>query len=192
MVELASDRARRRISIADMVHSMGDGSVKVLLLLFALPNSIPALPGTSTILGFPLLFLTMQMALRKPPWMPRWLARQSLSRKDFAAIVLRLTTLSTWAERICTPRLGRYVDGCTLRMAGVLGVLLSVVLVLPLPLVNVPCGIALVLLSLGGLYKDGLFSILGFVAGFASLGLTAAVVIFSFRVGKQILLFWHF
>lgn len=86
----------------------------------------------------------------------------------------------------------RYVDCRTMRMAGVLGVLLSVVLVLPLPLVNVPCGIALVLLSLGGLYEDGLFLILGFVAGFASLGLTAAVVIFSLRVGKQILLFWHF
>ncbi|MFC6280965.1 MULTISPECIES: exopolysaccharide biosynthesis protein [Polaromonas] len=192
LVQLALDHSKRRITIADMVHALGDGSLKMLILFFALPNSVPTLPGTSTILCLPLLFLTMQMALCQSPWMPAWLARQSLSRKDFATLVLRLKTLSTRIDRICIPRLGRYVGCGAIRVAGFLGILLSAVLVLPLPLVNVPCGIALVLLSLGNLYKDGLFSILGFITGFASLGLAAGVVIFSWRIGHQILLSWRF
>ena len=53
--------------------------------------------------------------------------------------------------------------------------LLAFVLILPLPLVNDPVGVALVCLSLGVLRKDGLLIALGFVVGVLSLA--GAVVV---------------
>lgn len=90
LTRLATNPARHRVAIADILDAMGDNSVMMLMLLFALPNAVPAPPGTSTILGLPLLFLTLQWLRGKQPWVPRWIARQSLRRSDFAAITKRL------------------------------------------------------------------------------------------------------
>ncbi|MES2190950.1 MAG: exopolysaccharide biosynthesis protein [Pseudomonadota bacterium] len=182
LLELALDSSRERITISEMVHVMGDCSLATLILLFALPNSIPAPPGTSAILGVPLLFLTTQMALGHSASLPQWLARQSFSRKHLADLMLQLDAISRRAERICKPRLHTYAGPFAMRVAGGIGVLVSVILILPLPLVNVPCGVALVLVSLGCLYKDGLFTILGCVAGFASLILAVVVVVLSWHI----------
>jgi hypothetical protein len=48
--------------------------------------------------------------------------------------------------------------------------------VLPLPLVNIPIGISLSLMSFGRLCSDGLLVLLGFAVGIASLGLAVSVL----------------
>ena len=73
------------------------------------------------------------------------------------------------------------------RAAAATGVLLSVILVLPLPLVNVPAGIALVLFSLGALRRDGVLLILGFISAIGCLAIASGVLIVLWRVGDQLL-----
>jgi len=60
-------------------------------------------------------------------------------------------------------------------MSSVLGAPL-LLLILPLPLVNIPIGMTLSLLSFGGLRGDGLAVLLGFAAGIASLSLAGSVL----------------
>jgi hypothetical protein len=184
---LAANPARHRVTIADILHAMGKGSVMMLVLLFALPNAVPAPPGTSMILGLPLLFLTLQWLRGKTPWVPGWIARQSLRRSDFAAIVRRLDSFSAWTERVSRPRLREFAGAAVQRAAAATGVLLSVILVLPLPLVNVPAGIALVLFSLGALRRDGVLLILGFISAIGCLAIACGVLIVLWRVGDQLL-----
>jgi hypothetical protein len=62
LFRLADDPGRPRIFVTDR------RAVVALILVFALPNVIPVPPGTSAILGTPLLFLTVQLALGKEPW----------------------------------------------------------------------------------------------------------------------------
>ncbi|VTU21937.1 exopolysaccharide biosynthesis protein [Variovorax sp. PBL-E5] len=187
LTRLAANPARHRVAIADILSAMGDNGVMMLILLFALPNAVPAPPGTSTVLGLPLLFLTLQWLRGKKPWVPGWIARQSLRRSDFAAIMKRLTRFSSWTESISHPRFPAFAGASALRLAGVMGVILSAVLVLPLPLVNVPSGIALVLFALGGLRRDGVLMLLGFVAALASVIVATVVVIGMWRIGGQLL-----
>ena len=77
LLTLAEDRSKDRIFISDILHAMGDRAVVALILLFALPNVVPVPPGTSAILGTPLLFLTAQLALGQKPWLPRVIAGRS-------------------------------------------------------------------------------------------------------------------
>ncbi|RZL96199.1 MAG: hypothetical protein EOP82_01120 [Variovorax sp.] len=68
LTRLAADRQRPYVTIADVLAALGEGSTWMLTLLFALPNAVPMLPGTSTVLGMPLLFLTIQLASGRRPW----------------------------------------------------------------------------------------------------------------------------
>ena len=58
--QLAGDKSRERISIGDFFEVMGDRATGALILILALPNLVPTPPGTSAVLGAPLLFLAAQ------------------------------------------------------------------------------------------------------------------------------------
>ena len=64
---LADDERRERIAIGDLLDALGDRALAALLFVFALPNVLPMPPGTSAILGAPLLFLAAQMATSGRP-----------------------------------------------------------------------------------------------------------------------------
>lgn len=97
LVALADDPRRDRIFVSDLFHAMEGNAVVALILLFALPNLAPVPPGTSTILGTPLLFLTIEWALGKQPWLPGALARCSMTRINFASMIHRV---APWMERV--------------------------------------------------------------------------------------------
>ena len=67
LTELATDLTRERVSIADLLIALQDRALAALLLIFALPNVIPVPPGTSALLGAPLLFLAAQLAFGTRP-----------------------------------------------------------------------------------------------------------------------------
>ncbi|MDO8320804.1 exopolysaccharide biosynthesis protein, partial [Rhodoferax sp.] len=54
--ELSADTRRERIAISDLLVALGDRATGALIFIFAFPNVLPTPPGTSTILGAPLIF----------------------------------------------------------------------------------------------------------------------------------------
>src|SRR5690554_8128838 len=82
LLDIVQDETRTRISVADLLAALQVRAFGALLLIFALPNVIPTPPGTSAILGLPLLFLTAQMMLGQAPWLPRFIADRSMARGD--------------------------------------------------------------------------------------------------------------
>lgn len=173
---LSRDKARARVSVGEIVSAAGEGGLAATILFFALPNALPTLPGMSTVLGAPLLLFTAQQLLGRPAWLPRWLAGLSISRVHLRAAMLRLEALVTWSGSLSHPRLHAFTGAWAMRAAGGLGCMLALLLVLPLPLVNIPIGVTLSLLSFGGLRGDGLAVLLGFAAGIATLALAASVL----------------
>ncbi|EYD77647.1 Exopolysaccharide synthesis, ExoD [Rubellimicrobium mesophilum DSM 19309] len=153
--EIAADTSRTRVCIADIIQAMHGRAFGALLLIFAFPNAIPAIPGTSSILGLPLLFLSAQMMLGKPVWLPKVVSLRSMSRDDFANLVERVNPWLEWADRFTAPRLSVLGDPIAERLIGAFCLILSIVLVLPVPLGNMLPGIAICLIALGVLERDG-------------------------------------
>ena len=50
-----TDQVRERVSVADLFEVMRDRAFGVLMLIFAVSNSLPLPPGSSSILAAPLL-----------------------------------------------------------------------------------------------------------------------------------------
>ncbi|MBS0443353.1 MAG: exopolysaccharide biosynthesis protein [Proteobacteria bacterium] len=173
---LAADETRERIAVADLLDALGDRALAALLFVFAFPNVLPVPPGTSGVLGAPLLFLAAQMAFNMRAWLPAVIARRSMARQDYAALVHRIAPWLARAERLMKPRLTPLASGAMESVVGTVCLLLALVLVLPVPLGNMLPALAICLLAMGILERDGLWVLVGLAAAAAAAALVSGVV----------------
>jgi hypothetical protein len=173
---MAADQSRERISIGDLFDTMGDRAISALMLIFALPNAFPTPPGTSAVLGAPLVFLAAQLTFGLKPWLPRVIADRSMRREDFENIVGRIHRWLAWAERMLKPRLAIFAEPPAEYLAGAACLLLSIVLLLPVPLGNILPAITISVFAFGILGRHGLFALIGFVMTAVSLVIAGGVI----------------
>lgn len=174
---LSIDRTRQRISLGDLLLTLEDRALAALLFIFAFPNVIPTPPGTSTVLGAPLVFLAAQLAFGQRPWLPEFLTRQSMSRDDFQTLIRRIAPWLERAERLLRPRLSLLAQPPMEYAIGAVCLLLAILLVLPIPFGNMLPALAISLMALGILEGDGLWIIAGLLATAASAAIVSGVVI---------------
>lgn len=175
LTDIAGDETLDRVSVADLLGAMGDRAFGPLLFVFALPNVLPSPPGTSGLLGIPLIFLAVQLMLGRKPWLPGIIAARSMSREGFAGIINRATPWLAKAERMLRPRLGILVHPPAEYLIGGLVLLLALVLALPIPFVNATPAFTICLLALGILERDGVWVLAG--AAMAVVSLVLAVLL---------------
>ena len=177
LTRIAADHPNERISVADIMARMDDRAFGALMFIFAVPNVLPTPPGTSLILGAPLVFLALQLAVgRSSPWLPRIIAQRSLLLTDFASIVARVAPVMARAERLMQPRLTLLATRPFDQLMGVICFLMSIVLFLPIPLGNVLPATAICLFSLALLERDGLVYLGGVLMSVVSVVVVSGVV----------------
>ncbi len=174
--ELARDETRERIAVSDLVAAMQVRAYGALLLIFALPNVLPAPPGTSGLLGLPLLFIATQMMLGRMPWFPQVIAARSMSRADFGKLIERVSPLVARAERLLQPRLMWLTDPAVERGVGAVALVLASILVLPVPFGNMLPAFTICILALGVLERDGVWIIGGLVLAVLSIVIAYGVI----------------
>lgn len=176
LTEIAEDTALERVSVEDLLRKMHGRAIGALMLIFALPNVLPAPPGTSGVLGLPLIYLTWQMMLGRLPWLPGFIARRSMTRGDFAALVQRVAPVLARAERLLQPRLPIMVSSGAERAIGAVCLVLSLILLLPVPFGNMLPALAICIFALGVLERDGVWVIAGLVVTGLAVTIVAGVI----------------
>ena len=173
--ELAK-RPAAAISLGDVLNAFGDRAFGALMLLFAAPNMLPLPPGMSAVLGAPLLFITAQLMLgRSTLWMPRFICERSISRDFFALLTAKLSPILHRAERFLRPRISILLHPVPERIVGAACLLLAIILFLPIPFGNIPPAFAIAAFSLGILERDGVATIIGWLATVGSILILAAI-----------------
>lgn len=172
---LAHEGDSERVSLGDMVAHLDRRAFGPLLVLFALPNVLPNIPGTSLVLGLPLVLITFQMLWGSRPWFPPVLARRSLRREDLGRITARALPWLQKAEAFLTPRLAVFSHPWGERALGLVCFLLAVLLALPIPFGNLAPAFALLLIGLGLVEKDGLWILAGLGASVFAVGLLSGM-----------------
>lgn len=165
---IANSGDKDRISILDLLDALRRRALGALIFIFAVPTALPMPPGVSAIVGAPLLFLTVQLMLGMKPWLPRLISERSLPRADFQRVV---TTVSPWlsrAERLMRPRLTFLAHRPAIFLVGFTSVLMAVILFLPIPLGNMLPSVALCIMALGLLERDGIWILIGLAVAAAS------------------------
>lgn len=164
LFRLANDTSRERISVGDLLAALGDRAIGALMFFFAAPNILPVPPGVSTLLGAPLLFLSAQLMLGMRPWLPGVVTRRSISRDDLATLVRRIVPWLAKAEKLLRPRALVLVRPPVEYFVGLVCLILAAILMLPIPLGNTLPALAISLLALGVLERDGVWIAIGLLA----------------------------
>jgi hypothetical protein len=181
LVDIAEDPTRERVSVADLLLAMQDRAFGALMLIFAMPNALPTPPGTSAILGAPLVFLAAQLMLGRQPWLPKVIANRSMTRGDFATMIGKVAPWITRAEKLLKPRLVVVARPPAEYLIGALCLMMSIILVLPIPLGNMLPAFAICLFSLGLLERDGVWILAGAATSVASVVLVSGVLFALFK-----------
>lgn len=173
--DMATGPASDRITIRDLIGELGADAHAIMIFLLGVLNLIPAPPGTSAITGIPLVILTWRMARGKAPALPAKISGQSVARSSLRAANARILPTLLAIERILRPRLVRLADPAPSRVAGWIMFALSILIFLPLPLVNMLPAAAVALMALGMLERDGLLVAFGAGFGLAAVSLVAGL-----------------
>jgi hypothetical protein len=150
LTALARHAASAPMTLGELVRDLGASALPLLLLLTAIPNSLPlpGIPGVSAVFGLPAIFFGLQVAQGRRPWLPNWLARRSLPGETISRTVGVILPRLERAERWLRP--WRPKAAQRLRpLAGIAAAWCGFLLALPIVLGNLPPGIALLALAIG-------------------------------------------
>jgi hypothetical protein len=175
LTAIAEAQDRDRISIGDLLQALRRRALGALMFIFAVITALPMPPGVSAIVGAPLVFLTAQLMLGMHAWLPRIIADRSLSRVDFARVVKVAAPWLDRAESIMRPRLEFLVRRPAVHVVGFIAFIMALILLLPIPGGNMPPSIAICIMALGLLERDGLWVVIGIVFGIVSVGVLAVL-----------------
>lgn len=173
-------------TIAQLIAGIKTQALALLLILFALPNMLPSPPGTTTIFGAPLVLLTLQMALGRGVWLPRLVLDRAVPRAGLFSLLTKAQPYFARVERLLRPRLMMLTAPLAQRGLGVMMVVLSVMIMLPIPLANTGPAIAITLVAIGLIERDGAFILAGIAAaiGAAVLVVTVYWALIAIAVGQ--------
>lgn len=164
----------RRVCVDDLMERFGGSAMGALLLLFGLACLLPLPPGGTTLFGAPLLLLAPQLAFgRHAPWLPAKLRRRSISLED---VRKGLPKVLKWLERmeaVSRPRLTWLFAPAGVRMIGAVCTVLAFILILPIPLGNFLPAIAVSLLALSLVQRDGVLALAGYAVAAVGIGVVA-------------------
>ncbi|WP_088346597.1 MULTISPECIES: exopolysaccharide biosynthesis protein [Rhodomicrobium] len=163
LTRLAAQGDRESIGVGEIVDALSDRSFGIIIILFALPNTI--LP-IAWVLGTPILIFSIQMAMgQQKPWLPEFMRRQQLDRETFTKAINYVVRYLTKIESLLKPRLTFLTSSGMERAIGVWLTILTIVLLVPVPFGNALPSFGIAIIAAGLLERDGLAIIVGSLIG---------------------------
>ncbi len=174
LVALASQPGER-LTVRDIMGVLQDRAFALLIVLLGLPNCLPMPPPIPLVCGLLLALVAIQIASgREAPWLPRQLLNRSVARTDVERAVGRAMPAFRRLERFSRPRMTFLDTPLAMRVMGLIILVLALGLLFAPPFVGqIPLGLAVCLVGLGLVERDGLVIIGGLVIG--SIGLTLSL-----------------
>lgn len=162
------------VQVSGIVDRLDERAFGLLILLLTLPCLVPGLPGAQ-IIAIGVFLLALQVVIgRREPWLPGWFMRAHVKKSWISAIAGFADKRLRWTEQVARPRLSFLTTGLGERLAALIMALAAVTVMLPIT--NTIPSIALTLLSLGLIQRDGLFTLAGAAVALGWITLLSALV----------------
>lgn len=156
IVDLSEAAGPDGMTLREIRDRLDERAFGLMILILAIPCLVPALYGVPQIVGVPILLLAGQMLLGRPePWLPEAVLKRSVSKAMLDRMADFATKRMGWFERLSRPRLTFFAQGLAERFAALFMVLATLTIVLPMT--NTVPSVALALLAVGLIQRDGLF-----------------------------------
>lgn len=166
-----------KLYLGELVNAFGERGFGALMLFLGLVSAvIGAIPGSTTVLGLPILIIAFQLVIRQDQlWLPKWALASSIGRSDYreaiAGVLPRLRRLERWSR----PRLSVMTSEISEVLIGLACMILCSILVLPIPGGNLIPSLIIVAFGFGLVQRDGL-AVLAAWTAIALVGIAGLIV----------------
>lgn len=160
---LAEDKVR----VGTLVGRLRRRSFGGILIVLALLGLVP---GISLFAGLVMIVPAIQMMIGlRAPVMPRFVRTYELSSDQLRTMIRKITPQLQYLERYVRPRWTVLTDAPMPNFAGLLILALALTIMLPIPFSNLLPALAVVLVALGMLERDGIALVVGLVVALFAL-----------------------
>ncbi len=177
--ELAAlSQSRGGLEIGDVLSAMGQTGTSFIILFLALPSITP-IPGPfGMVFGTALAMVSLQIMVgRQTIWLPGALRRRRLTPSVISTIVRYAAPIIARAERFMRrDRLAPITGNAAQMLLGVPIFLLAIIIALPIPFGNLLPVLALTVLAVALMERDGLITLIGLLLSLLAVMATVGLV----------------
>lgn len=169
-----------RTKLGELLTDFHENGLLLMMLFFALPVAIPLPypPGFTTIMGIPLMLLSIQMLFGfRKAFLPNKISRYAISNNILISISNKVVPVLRSLEKYIKPRFAFAKSIYCQQFIGLISLICSISVAIPFPLTNAVPALGIVVMALGLLNKDGLVILFGLVVSI--IGLLIAIVAFT-------------
>lgn len=165
-----------RVAVGDMLAELGDRSFGWALLVFALLNLLPLPLGFNMVTSLPVFLVAGQMVAGLDRlWLPKRLTRATVNRRKLRMSVMKLKPIVRPIERLGARTWLRRLKRPNDRVVGIMLMVVTFILWLPLPLTGWFPAIAIFIIAVGLIEHDGLIMAAGLAFGMFSIAVGATM-----------------
>ena len=187
--EVSAALSAETISLRQLLDLIGEEGMLLVCAVLTLPFLIPvSIPGVSTVFGLAIVLFSIGITVNRVPWLPRQILDRQLPAPALRQTFQKASGVVTRIEGIVRPRLlavsgtpgARILHGAGLILGGLL-------LMVPfgfVPFSNTLPGIAILLLAVGLLERDGLLLVGGHLMNVATIVYFGTLVAGAVAAGR--------
>ncbi|MBL8531878.1 MAG: exopolysaccharide biosynthesis protein [Hyphomonadaceae bacterium] len=147
------------LPMAGIVDQLDERAFGLLILLLTLPCLVPGLPGAQ-IIAIGIFLLAVQLLIgRREPWLPGWFMRAQVKKSWITGIAEFADKRLRWGEALARPRWRFLATGFGERVVALFMALAAITVMLPIT--NTIPSLALALMCVGVIQRDGVFALAG-------------------------------
>lgn len=166
LVNAAEKFEGERISFKDFIHAGGERGILLAMVLCILPNTLPVPlpPGLSTVFAVPVMLMALQLFMgRRSLWLPEWIMRKTLPVRIGKQIFVKGALWFSRLERHVRPRRFPMPFLMAERISALIIIGLSALIALPILWGNFLPAVAVVLICVSLMERDGALMVIGWV-----------------------------
>lgn len=169
--QLQAADSDHRISVGEMLDTLGDKSFGILLLLLAMPSALPLpAPGYSTPLGILIALLSLQMIMgRHQPWLAEWARKKEFKHRHVQKMLKFTLYFLQKVESWIRPRWFFLCGRKSFIIFGLVIFAMACIMILPIPLTNTLPAMIIFFMAIGLIESDGLVCALALCLGLLAL-----------------------
>jgi hypothetical protein len=165
-----------KLTCDDLIRVIGPNSHVLAIFVFSLLNLLPAPPGYNFVMALIIAVLSAVMLTGKEIRLWQGFGHMKLPMKLMTKLLGWLATLTSWIARISSPRLLHLTSPAAQPAIALVGIVLGVAMLIPIPFTNMLPSIGLAMICVGQLNRDGLLVLGGVVVGALGLAVMAAAI----------------
>lgn len=178
-----------KTKVHELMEDFHENGILLAMVFFSLPVAIPLPypPGFTTIMGIPLMILSVQMLLgSKKVQLPKKINEYELNNSSLKAISDKVVPKLVSVEKYIRPRMAFAKSVYCEQMVGLISLVAAFSVALPIPLTNALPALGISVMSLGLLNRDGLVILGGVLITAFGLVIATGAVLGSWVVIKYI------